>query len=269
VPVKLDAHGSVIVVFRESINKPVIQNVTYAPASGSERGLQAIPASITYSAKGKVILITSQEGKYTLSISDREDRPDHDTSDSDVTTIEVTGIPESIKFDQEWMVRFPQNWDTPTDTSFNKLISWADHSGDGIRHFSGTANYFNEFNLSGEMIQPDLSIFLDLGEVRVMAEIIVNGENLGILWKKPFILDITGAVREGNNKIQIKITNTWWNRLVGDEKYPNGFPGASAEKPRTYTTYKAWKASDQLLPSGLLGPVHINFKKRYIISVRR
>jgi hypothetical protein len=268
-PLILDKHGSVFVVFRESVNKPFIQNVTYTQASGTESEPQVIPASITYSDKGKIIMTTSREGKYTLSISDREDRPDHDTSDSDVTTIEVTGIPESIKFDRNWNVRFPENWDVPTDTSFNDLISWTDHPHEGIRHFSGTASYSNTFNISKEMMQPDLNVLLDLGEVMVTAEIIVNGKNLGIFWKKPFLVDITTALQAGNNEIEIRITNTWWNRLVGDEKYPNGFPGALAEQPRTYTTYKAWKANDELIPSGLLGPVHINFKKRYIISVRR
>jgi len=267
VPLKLDVHGSVFVVFRESINTPMIKNVTYNPASGIESELRSIPASITYSDKGNIILTATQEGKYTLSISDREDRPDHDNSDRKVTTIAVSGIPEPIKFNQNWNVRFPDNWDAPADIVFNELISWADHPHEGIRHFSGTASYFNTFDISEKLMQPDLNVILELGEVMVLAEIIVNSINLGILWKKPFLVDITKAVQAGNNEIEIRITNTWWNRLVGDEKYPDGFPDASAEQPRTYTTYKAWKAGDQLLPSGLLGPVQIYIEKQYIISV--
>ena len=103
----------------------------------------------------------------------------------------------------------------------------------------------------------------------MFAEVIVNRKNLGVLWKKLFNIDITDAVKTGINQLEIRVTNTWWNRLVGDEKYPNGFPGSDYHQPRTFATVKAWSANDELLPSGLLGPVRIVAEKQInIISTR-
>jgi len=254
-PLKLDVDGSTFIVFRKGTVKQVIHNVAYTPALETEFNNQINPSNIIYSDNGKILLQTRKEGNYTLVFSDMEKK-----------SLNVSGIPSPPEFEEPWKVRFPANWDTPTDTSFDHLISWSDHQDEGIRHFSGTASYFNQIEIPENMIGPDLDIFLDLGDVMVMAEIIVNGQNLGILWKKPFAIDITRAIHEGFNEIEIRITNTWWNRLVGDEKYPEGFPGSTIAQPRTFTTYKAWKANDDLMLSGLLGPVKFYIEKQYNIS---
>jgi hypothetical protein len=92
--------------------------------------------------------------------------------------------------------------------------------------------------------------FIDLGEVKNIAEIIVNGKNMGIFWKKPFRLDITEALKKGKNSVEIKVTNLWVNRLIGDAQ-----PGV--EQKITYTTMPFYQADSKLLPSGLLGPVKV------------
>jgi hypothetical protein len=255
VPVKLDVHGSVFVVFREHITKQFIQNLTYTPGLAENKDLQISPSNIRYTGNGNIELTTSREGKYALVNSNHEEK-----------SIEISGIPPPLKIDRDWNVRFPENLDAPIDTSFNKLISWPDHQHESIRHFSGTARYLKDFNLEEQMINPDKNILLDLGEVMVIAEVIVNGRNLGILWNKPFVMDITDAVHEGINQIELRITNTWWNRLVGAEKYPDGFPGSSGQHTKTYTTYKGWNADDRLMPSGLLGPVRVYFEKKVVLS---
>jgi hypothetical protein len=258
-PLKLDPHGSIFVVFRKPANKPSIRTIErngqdlIQSSQGGE-----IPA-ISMDDNGNLKMHIKEQGDYELL-----------KSNGDIEKVSVPNIPAPYWLNENWEVRFPENWDVPSDTLFSKLISWADHSHLGIKHFSGTAIYQNTFQISSDMILPGMKIMLDLGEVMIMAEIIVNGQNLGVLWKKPYAIDITDAVRQGENDIRIHITNTWWNRLVGDEKYPEGFPERMSEsrldKPRTFTTYKAWKWHDDLMPSGLLGPVQILFEKQYDIS---
>ena len=96
----------------------------------------------------------------------------------------------------------------------------------------------------------DTELWLNLGDVKNLAEVIVNGKSLGILWKKPFRINVTGALKQGENKIEIKVTNLWVNRLIGDAQ-------SNVTNKITYTTMPFYQANSKLLPSGLLGPVQI------------
>ena len=91
---------------------------------------------------------------------------------------------------------------------------------------------------------------MDLGEVKNIAEVVINGESVGIVWKTPFQVNITEPLIEGENRLEIRVTNLWVNRLIGDQQ-----PGI--EKTYTYTTQAFYQADSPLLPSGLLGPVTI------------
>ncbi len=181
-------------------------------------------------------------------------RDDPDESIRDAAQLKEV---ETTALKGPWQVRFPPDWDAPEHVVFDSLISWTDHPDEGVRYFSGTAVYTNNFTLREDEVTPERKLTLNLGKVEAFAEITLNGHEMGILWKPPYALDISSVVKPGNNELQVKITNTWWNRLVGDAKYPNGFPGSSYHKPRTFTTHKAWKAKDALLPAGLLGPVKV------------
>lgn len=156
-----------------------------------------------------------------------------------------------------WTVEFPPNWDAPQRLSMDSLMSLTDYPNEGVRHFSGTAVYTNKFALQDDQVGAGRKLVLDLGRVEAFAQVVLNGRSMGILWKPPYSLDITGVAKSGENEIRIKVTNTWWNRLVGDAKYPDGFPGSDFHEPRTFTTHKAWKAEDELLQAGLLGPVKV------------
>ena len=92
---------------------------------------------------------------------------------------------------------------------------------------------------------------LDLGRVKEIAEVSVNGRPLGIAWRAPFQVDVTGALKAGANQIEIKVTNLWVNRLVGDEQ-------ESAEKRYTFSTFKPYTKDSPLVESGLLGPVTLS-----------
>jgi hypothetical protein len=91
-------------------------------------------------------------------------------------------------------------------------------------------------------------LFLDLGDVSVSAKVILNGNDLGVVWRKPFRVDISKAVKPGKNEVRIEIVNLWPNRLIGDENLPE-------KERKTFTNMRVYNADSPLLPSGLLGPV--------------
>ncbi|ACT92766.1 glycosyl hydrolase [Dyadobacter fermentans] len=147
-----------------------------------------------------------------------------------------------------WTVRFQPGLGAPAQAQMNELASLSEHADAGIKYFSGTATYENTLNVSA--INKKARYWLHLGDVKNLAEVIVNGKNAGIIWKKPFRIDITDAVKRGANSIQVRVTNTWVNRLIGDAQ-----PGTATKI--TYTTMPFYKADSPLQPSGLLGPVKL------------
>jgi hypothetical protein len=158
-------------------------------------------------------------------------------------------------------------------------MSWTQHDDTGVRHFSGTATYTKEFEVPAQMLRSRRVVYLDLGQVKNMAEVIVNGKNLGILWKPPFRVDITRVAKAGKNILEVKITNLWVNRLIGDEQQPEDvewdgkalrqWPQWFVEgKPRpsrqrlTFTTWRHFTKDSPLVETGLLGPVTVRSAER-------
>jgi hypothetical protein len=102
-----------------------------------------------------------------------------------------------------------------------------------------------------EWFKPDSKVMLDLGTVKEMAEVLVNGKPMGgVMWKPPFVVDVTGALKPGSNEISVKVTNLWPNRMIGDLQ-------ANATKTYSWTDFRPFKADSPLLESGLLGPVTV------------
>jgi hypothetical protein len=147
-----------------------------------------------------------------------------------------------------WTVRFTPGWGAPDSVTWNDLISWTESDDPGIRYFSGTASYTAEFEIDEPLSREERGVFLDLGSPREVAEVTLNGRSLGILWKEPFRADVSGLLRSGRNVLEVKITNLWHNRLMGDLLDP-GHKSAA----RTNMTLKA----QELIPAGLFGPVAI------------
>ena len=145
-----------------------------------------------------------------------------------------------------WTVDFQQGRGAPESAVFPVLESWTESGDAGIRYFSGTAIYKNTFNLEKGSGRYEI----DLGKVCNLAVVTLNGERLRTLWRAPFKVDITDALKDGENELEIGVTNLWPNRLIGDEQ-----PGV--KQRITYTTWPFYKAGDPLLTSGLLGPVRI------------
>ncbi len=154
-----------------------------------------------------------------------------------------------VKIDGAWDVSFDPKWGGPAKIRFDELTDWTKHSNEGIKFYSGTAKYRNTFTLPVNLNKKG-NLILDLGEVRELAEVWVNGKNLGVVWTKPFRVDISSAVKVGMNEIEVSVINLWPNRLIGDA-------GLSKDKRFTETNMRKFVATSPLLSSGLLGPVQI------------
>lgn len=149
-----------------------------------------------------------------------------------------------------WTVRFQEKRGAPAETTFDVLTPWNENSDAGIKYFSGTASYLKTINIPEEWLNNKAELWLDMGSVKNLAEVIVNGKSLGVVWKTPFRVNITEAAKSGENILEIKVTNLWVNRLIGDQQ-----PGV--KEKLTYTTMAFYRADSPLRPSGLLGPVSI------------
>jgi hypothetical protein len=149
-----------------------------------------------------------------------------------------------------WKVSFQEKRGAPVSSVFNELISYTNNTDPGIKYFSGIATYTKTINADKNWLMMGGQLWLDLGEVKNIAEVIVNGKSLGIVWKQPFRVDVTHGLKAGDNAIEIRVTNLWVNRLIGDQQ-----PGV--KNKITYTTMPFYQANSPLLPSGLLGPVVI------------
>jgi alpha-L-rhamnosidase/Glycosyl hydrolases family 2, sugar binding domain len=164
----------------------------------------------------------------------------------------IDGLDHALNFD--WHVTFQPNRGAPDhEVGFHRLFSWSSSPEDaesGLRYFSGTATYTKTIEVPAEVLVPGARFWLDLGDVENLAEVIVNGKDLGILWKTPFKVDVTSALRPGSNQIEVKVTNLWVNRLIGDQQ-------SYALKKYAFTDFAPYKADSPLLLSGLLGPVHL------------
>jgi hypothetical protein len=164
----------------------------------------------------------------------------------------IDGLDEALN--RDWKVSFEQGNGAPEGVGFDHLVSWTDFpqpaSDEGIKYFSGTATYSKTIEIPAEDLTKGAHPWLDLGDVRELADVKVNGIDLGILWKTPYKVDVTDAIKIGKNDIEIKVTNLWVNRMIGDQQ-------PWALKKYAFADFTPYKADSPLLPSGLLGPVHI------------
>lgn len=148
-----------------------------------------------------------------------------------------------------WRVTFDPKWGGPAHAEFAELVSWTKRSEEGIKYYSGTATYRQSFDLGGALRGRQTRLALDLGEVKYVAQVRLNGKDLGVLWTKPFRVEITDAAKPSGNLLEVDVVNLWPNRIIGDAALPR-------EKRYTHTNI-SYKEDTPLLESGLLGPVRI------------
>jgi hypothetical protein len=165
-------------------------------------------------------------------------------------TLPAKAEKEVATVDGAWTVSFQPNRGAPATATFDKLASYTENGDAGIKYFSGTATYTKTVNVPAGALAKGAQVWIDLGEVKNLAEVSVNGKPLGVVWKQPFRVDATGALKAGDNKVDVKVVNLWVNRLIGDAQ-------PAAKQKITYTTMPFYNAKSPLQPSGLLGPVKI------------
>jgi hypothetical protein len=200
-------------------------------------------------------------------------------------SVSVSDIETPLEIKGPWHVTFQPGLGAPSAVTLQDLISLHKHPADGVKYFSGTATYTKKFSFSKKPSEKK-HYFLDLGRVEVIAEVKLNGKDFGVLWKRPYQINVSTALKDGLNSLEIKVTNLWPNRLIGDEQLPDPdkfAPGGNASglegltggyieqlpdwytrnKPKPndgrvcFTTWKHYLKTSPLLESGLIGPVTI------------
>jgi hypothetical protein len=149
-----------------------------------------------------------------------------------------------------WNVSFQPNRGAPAEIMLDHLTSWSENASPGVKYFSGTGTYKKTIQAPPDWFKTGSQIWLDLGSVKNLAEVVLNGKSLGIVWKTPFSVNMTEALKQGENVLEVKVTDLWVNRLIGDQQ-------PDTKTKITYTTQPFYKADSPLVPSGLLGPVKI------------
>jgi hypothetical protein len=277
-PLRLSEFGSVFVVFRpdkQSETDWIVKVDRNGNAISNDIGsyIQIVRNGKSFE---NLILIS---GQYTL----------HTVNNLEIKIKDIQ-IPEPVKIVGPWDVYFSPNWGAPSHVQFQKLISWSEYPDEGVRFFSGKATYRKKIQIPEEFLKEDYLVMLDLGEVEVMSIVKLNGKDLGILWKKPFRIDITKAAKKGENDLELTVVNLWPNRLIGDEHLPDdcNWPviEGNARKPVmqslkkypqwlldgkpsptgrfTFSIIKVWSKDDALRKSGLLGPVWLHVVAKVI-----
>jgi hypothetical protein len=205
-------------------------------------------------------------------------------SDGQKTTFKVSNLTAAKAVSGAWQIRFVSTYDPPKVATYPTLKSWTDDANFDTKHFSGTGTYSKTINIDRAQITNGMHTILDLGDVRELCRIRLNGKAVATLWKSPFRVDITDFAKAGENKLEVDVTNLWTNRLIGDEQFPDdmgwngnqlsGWPSwFTNHKPRpeprrkTFTTWRHNFKDTPLLPSGLIGPVVLRPVK--VIGLRK
>jgi len=199
-------------------------------------------AEVRCDASGRLGIVASQPGRYELR-----------TAHGKTLQAEITNGPEPLAISGPWALHFPPERGAPEQITLDHLISLSDSTNSGVKYFSGTATYRKTFdwNATSQPGNGQSEIWLDLGEVQVMAQVKLNGHDLGILWKAPFRVNVAGVLRSGRNQMEIRVADLWPNRMIGDAALPS--------KDRfTWSSYEPFTQDTPLPKSGLLGPVTIH-----------
>ena len=259
---------------RPVLHDQVLSGEEIKKLAAGKPSIEACPFVVEITGNKQAALLFKQNGNYAL--QNKTGRK---------STLSISDIGQPLQLAGTWQVLFPKGFGAPESINLPELISLHAHEDEGVKYFSGTASYIKNFTYD-KLTASHKRWFLDLGHVEVIAEVKLNGKDLGVLWKRPYQVDITGALENGNNQLEVKITTLWPNRLVGDEQLPEPddfMPGGglsgreglmggyikklpawySDNKPKpsngrvSFTTWKHFNKDSPLLESGLIGPVRV------------
>ncbi|HNY39528.1 MAG TPA: glycosyl hydrolase [Bryobacteraceae bacterium] len=241
VPITLPENGSVFVVFRKPAAPKHLLSI-----SGPSDGLEIIGRT----GQGAQMRLWRQ-GKYQLQ-----------SSANNRLIVDATE-PSSLALPGPWEVRFAPGWGIPESVTFDRLVPWNEHPDEAIKYFSGTAVYRKSFQLDAKRAKRPLRV--QLGDVKHVAQVRLNGKPLSVVWTAPWSVDLSGAAKPGTNVLEIEVTNTWMNRLIGDASQPESkwrtktIVRREPDFKGRYPQCRGYVATDPLTPSGLIGPVELQF----------
>ena len=277
VPLNFEPNGSLFVIFAED-EKPDASRIVSLTRDGKPI-MNAAPQAF---APAEINLFANDGTKLEAEIW-KAGTYDLKTAEGKTVSLGRAMVPAPLEIAGPWDVRFAPGGGAPERIALDKLTSWSENSDDGVKYYSGAATYTKTVTLDPSLIGPGRGLWLDLGRVEVMAEVRLNGKDLGVLWKPPYRVDISGAAKAGDNTLEIKVVNLWINRQIGDEflpedsernddgtlkKWPawlaNGAVSPTGRK--SFTSWRLWHKKDAPVASGLLGPVQVIPTSRRIFS---
>lgn len=177
-----------------------------------------------------------------------------------------------VDFHPQVGVSFKMNYSILTDFSLNEDKR--------VKYFAGKAVYSKSINVSSNILSNNKSFTIDFGQLNDIASVTINGKFLGVMWYPPYVMDVSKALKSGNNTIEISVTNNWANRLIGDEQEPADFEFGTdrgdngkamkaypdwflknqprpSEGRKAFSIWYYYKKDSKLEPAGLLGPVKL------------
>lgn len=247
----LPENGSVFVVFRNETNSDHFESI-----SGPEK------PEIYLDKNGKSQIVFWANGDCELKKVNKE------------TQNIAANLLESVQIDGTWNVKFvPATEAKAFETKFEVLSLWNENTDPAIRYFSGTAEYTNSFVLNSQ--QSESPSRLKLGEVHDISHVWVNDVDLGVVWTAPWTVDVTGVLKDGENTLKIEVTNCWANRMIGDAGLPESkwTTKTNVRRVADRSVYKAghqaFSATDELMPSGLISPVVIEFGQKQSLDLEK
>jgi hypothetical protein len=244
VPLVLPPGGATFVVFHK-----VKQTKGFKNLKKEELRDSLLPKErIIKAEKNSAIIECWENGQYVL-----------ETHDGKKLTTWVDHLPKNQIINGPWYVEFDKEWGAPSKIVFPELISWTDHEIQGLKFYSGKGIYSKTIDIQKEWMGKGKKIYIDLGGVGEVAEVFVNDKPAGVLWKPPFLADITEMVQAGSNQLRIEVVNLWINRLTGDKDLPEAKrytkTNITSDVGSWLQNYSEW----QVKPAGLFGPVRLLF----------
>jgi hypothetical protein len=243
VPLSFDPAGALFVVFAQPTNrKPFFTTISGTSGNGASSGGVGLSER-----EGHVEATVSQTGDWILrNVAGGEQR----------FSVRNRDLPAPLALKGPWQARFTDRIAEPVELSLHTLLSWTEQVDEAVKYYSGTATYTTDFIVSKTMVRKETRLSLELGAVHDLVEVWLNDQQVGVLWKPPFNMDITHAVHAGKNKLRLAVTNTWRNRLIGDYgKAPGERKSFVVPLLRLGKEWLPGGPGTVLSPAGLLGPV--------------
>lgn len=171
---------------------------------------------------------------------------------SKAESLELPPVTEKLvsQIDGAWSVGFQTGRGALAGLTLDRLASWSEGTLECVKYFSGTVTCARNFVAGADWLAAGHHVWIDIGDVKNLAEVVLNGKSMGVAWHAPYLVDLSSSLRSGDNELVIKVTNAWVNRQIGDQQ-----PGVTA--PYTFADIKSYKATSALMPSGLPGAVRI------------